>query len=83
MRDLDAEVDEEYTHEVDGILNDCVSACRDLGLSLDDIQKCMERKIKQLKKDEGIDAECPVESGAARIVEVDVGPRARASRTGA
>ena len=45
VRDLDAEVDEEYTHEVDGILNDCVSACRDLGLSLDDIQKCMERKI--------------------------------------
>ena len=83
VRDLDAEVDEEYTHEVDGILNDCVSACRDLGLSLDDMQKCMERKIKQLKKDEGIDAECPVESGAARIVEVDVGPRARASRTGA
>ena len=59
VRDLDAEVDEEYAHEVDGILDDCVSACRDLGLSLDDIQKCMERKIKQMKKERrGSDAAC-------------------------
>ena len=82
-RDLDAEVDEEYAHEVDGILDDCVMACRDLGLSLDDIQKCMERKIKQIKKDEGVDAGGTSGNGAARIVEVDVGARARAARTGA
>ena len=48
-------------------------ACRDLGLSLDDIQKCMERKIKQIKKDEGVDAGGTSGNGAARIVEVNVG----------
>lgn len=83
VRDLDAEVDEEYTNEVDGILGDCVAACRDLGLSLDDVQKCMTRKIKQLKKDEGLEPERETGAGAGRIVQVDVGGAARAARTGA
>ena len=85
VRDLDAEVDEEYTHEVDGILNDCVSACRDLGLSLDDIQKCMERKIKQIKR--GRRDRTPrlrrSRAAAARIVRGGRRARgARAARTG-
>ena len=61
VRDFDAEADEEYATEVDGILEDCVSACRELGLSLDDVQKYMERKIKRMKKAEGIG------SGAANV----------------
>ena len=28
VRDLDAEMDEEYTKDVDGIMSDCVAACR-------------------------------------------------------
>lgn len=94
VRDLDAEIDDEYTKEVDGVLNDCVAACRDLGLSLDDIHKCMTRKIKQLKhaagetpkNDFGAGAGAPVGAGVAgtgRIVEIDVGSPSRASQTGA
>ena len=83
VRDLAAELDEEYTNEVDGILGDCVAACRDLGLSLDDIQKCMTRKIKQIKVDEGVAPSEGLGEGRARIVSVDVGPGARKKQTGA
>ena len=54
VRDFDAEVGEEYVEEVFSILGDCINACRDLGLSLDDVQQCMARKIGQIKKAEGL-----------------------------
>lgn len=54
VRDFEAEVGGEYAQEVYGILEDAISACRELGLSLDDVQQCMTRKIDQIKKDEGI-----------------------------
>lgn len=77
VRDMDIEADEEYAAEVDGILSDCISACRDLGFSLDDVRMFMERKIKRMKKAEGLDA--GGSGGAtARIVEVDVGRTSRA-----
>lgn len=53
VRDLDADVSQEYTQEVDQMMDDLISGCRDLGLSLDDIQQRMSRKIKQLKREEG------------------------------
>ena len=83
VRDLDAEVDEGFAKEVDGIMEDCVSACRDLGLTLDDVQRCMALKVKQIKKREGLDADDAAEPGKGRIVTVDVGPKARSARTGA
>ena len=88
VRDFEAEMDGEYTKEIDGILGDCIAACRDLGLSLDDVQMCMTKKIKQLKMAEGgrsgggQAAEEP-RAKTARIVPVDVQPEARAARTGA
>ena len=65
VRDFDVEVEEEYTREVDALLTECISACRDLGLSLDDVQKCMMVKIKRMKISEGIantdeSSSCPV-----------------------
>ena len=33
-------------------LDDFISGCRDLGLSLDDIQQRVSRRVKQLKKSE-------------------------------
>ena len=83
VRDLDSEMDEEYTKDVDGIMSDCVAACRDLGLSLDDVQKCMIKKIKQIKKDEGLEPPRARAEGTGRIVPVDVGTTARKARTGA
>lgn len=81
VRDLDTEVDEEYTNEIDGVMDDCVTACRELGLSLDDVQKCMAKKIKQIKIDEGMEPQ--VVAGAGRIVPVDVRGGSRKERTGA
>ena len=83
VRDLDAEVDEGFAKEVDGIMEDCVAACRDLGMSLDDVQRCMARKVKQVKVREGLDAGEAAEAGKGRIVTVDVGAKARSARTGA
>lgn len=79
VRDLDAEMDEEYTTEIERLMDDCVTACRDLGLPLDDIEKCMSKKIMQIKKAEGLldDAE----SQTGRIVTIDVGMK-RAKREG-
>ena len=82
VRGLDADVGEEHAQEIDAILGDCVASCRDLGLTLDDVQKCMARKIKQMKRSEGADAAAAPGGGAARIVEVDMGARTRAARTG-
>lgn len=85
VRDLDADMDDEYAKNVDGIMADCVSACRELGLTLDDVQKCMTKKIQQLKKAEGLDSPASAvrTEGTARIVSVDVGAASRKTRTGA
>ena len=64
-------------------MSDCVAACRDLGLSLDDVQKCMIKKIKQIKKDEGLEVPLERGDGTARIVPVDVGVAARKKQAGA
>lgn len=66
VRDLDVEAEEEYTREVDALLTECIGACRDLGLSLDDIQKCMMLKVKRMKIAEGI-AESGDDSSACSV----------------
>lgn len=82
VRDLDAEMDEEYTAEIGRIMDDCVLACRDLGLPLDDIEKCMAKKIKQIKVAEGLVDEGETSSvGSGRIVAIDIGAK-RAMREG-
>lgn len=69
VRGLVAEVDEEFSAEVDAVVGDCVAACRELGLSLDDVRKCVDAKVRQIKRDEGI-AEGEPEGG--RIVAVRI-----------
>ena len=84
VRDVAAEDGAEHAQEVEGILNDCISACRDLGLSLEDIQQHMARRILQLQKAEagGKPGGADGESGA-RFVRVDVSRADAAERTGA
>ena len=82
VRDLDAEMDTDYAQEVDVIMGDCVAACRDLGMSLDDVQKCLELKIRQIKKAEGKDAE-KNDDGTGRILTIEVGAKARRTQAGA
>lgn len=66
VRDLDMEAEEEYSREVNALLTDCIEACRDLGLSLDDVQKCMMLKVKRIKIAEGI-AESSDDTSASSI----------------
>ena len=74
VRDLAVEVDEEYSREVDTILGDCVSACRDLGLTLDDVSRAMDAKIQQIKVDEGL-VPPEVQRTGGRVISIEVGSK--------
>lgn len=52
VRNVDEELGKEHTQQVDRMLDDFISSCRDMGLSLDDIQQRVNRRVKQMKKDE-------------------------------
>ncbi len=83
VRDVAAEDGAEHVQEVEGILNDCISACRDLGLSLEDIQQHMTRRILQLQKAEATGEGGASGQGSARIVRVDVQQSGADAQTGA
>ena len=80
VRDVVAEEGAEHAQEVEGILDDCISACRDLGLSLEDIQQHMTRRILQLQKAQAGGESC---GEGARIVRVDVHQGVANAQTGA
>lgn len=58
--------------EGDALIGDCIASCRELGMSLDDIEKAVNRKIKRLKYDEA------KERGevSARIIDFDASDEA-------
>lgn len=74
VRGLDAELDEEFSAVIDTIMGDCVATCRELGLTLDDVRSCMDAKVRQLKREEGLDGSEPA---AGRIVAVRIGGEAK------
>jgi GntR family transcriptional regulator len=51
VRDFDAVEEGENSQAVDALLDDCIQACRELGLSLNDIEKSLNKKLRKLKKD--------------------------------
>ncbi len=54
VNDLDAEESEEQNKIMDSLLDDCITACRDLGLSLKDIEKSMIKKIRKMEKEKSV-----------------------------
>lgn len=70
VRDVAAEDGMEHAAEVERVIDDCISACRDLGLSLEDIQQHMTRRILQLQKGQAAEGQ----TGQPRIVRIDVRP---------
>lgn len=80
VKEIAADADRDCSSEVDQVLGDCILACRDLGLSLDDIQQAMARKVKRMKYAEGETSE--VRQGA-RIVDFDASRASRSAGTGA
>ena len=69
--DLNAEADSEYAQELNEVMDDCIVACRNMGLSLDDVQAGITRRIQRMKMTE-LGAGNKNQRGAARIVEVDI-----------
>lgn len=74
VRDLDREVGSEHAQEIDDLIDDLIDACLDLGLSYDDIQARMARRLKRRKRAAGMP---DPEEDAGRIVEFM--PRAASS----
>lgn len=52
VRGLDAEVDEAISEDLDIVLGDCIAACREMGLSIDDVCTCMIAKARRMKQEE-------------------------------
>ena len=77
VRDVSVDVSEEYSQAIGILLDDCVSGCRQLGLSLDDIAKCMDAKIRQTKVAEGLETD---ELPRGKVITIEVGPSAFAAR---
>lgn len=75
--DLDLDADEDIAKEADAIIDDCLNACRCLGLSYDDVQSRMTRRIAKLKREGGSDG------NSGRIVQVDMTRAKKSARTGA
>lgn len=82
VRDLSVEVDEELSQQVDGILGDCVAACRELGLTLDDVRTCMDAKVIQIKREEGLEEDSASDKHS-RIVTIELGGKALRKQAGA
>lgn len=71
VRNLEQEVDREFSSEVDTILSECLASCRDLGLSLDDVRACMDAKIAQVKRTEELEND--VSQAHGRIITIEIG----------
>ena len=52
MRDVAAELGDDQAARVRGVLDDCIGACREMGMGLDDIERAMAQRIKRHKYDE-------------------------------
>ena len=81
VRDVVLDEGDDCASEIDGILEDCISACRELGLSLDEVQRNMARKIQQIKVSEGRSEGQTGEKG--RIVSIGIVNEARSKNAGA
>lgn len=66
VRDLDRDLGTEHAAQVDALLDECIATCHELGLSYDDIQACVARKIKRCKRDAGLIDDDPA---ADRVVD--------------
>lgn len=68
VRDVAAELGEEQADQVAGILDDCIAACRELGMDYDDIDRAMTRRLKRLKYEE---SQAASGGAGARIVDFE------------
>lgn len=85
VRNVENEEWSERAGEVDGVIDDCIQACLDMGLSLDDIVAYISRRVRKMK----LDAGAPARQGAGKVIRLDMGADAAdaqaapAAKTGA
>lgn len=70
VRNIEDEVWSEHASEVDGVIDDCIQACLDMGLSPDDVVALVSRKVSKLKR---AGAAAPVDKAASRVIKLDMG----------
>lgn len=80
VRDVENEEWSERAGEVDGVIDDFIKACLDMGLSLDDVVAYVSRRVRRMK----LKAEAPARKGAGNIIQLDMGAQSSPSaKTGA
>lgn len=52
VTDIAQKMGADEVDRVTAILNDCIEACREMGMSLDEVDQAMSRRIRELKLDE-------------------------------
>lgn len=70
VRNIEDEVWSEHASEVDGVIDDCIQACLDMGLSPDDVVALVSRKVSKLKR---AGATASVDKAASRVIKLDMG----------
>lgn len=68
VRDVAADLGEDQAGRVRGVLDDCIVACREMGMGLDEIDQAMSRRIKRIKYDE---AQAAGTAPGGRILDFD------------
>ena len=55
VNDFDSDVSQEHAQAVEQVLEECIAACMDLGLSLHDISAAMRQQIRKTEKSQMAD----------------------------
>lgn len=56
VNDLDSDEEQEQARAVEQVIDDCIMACVDMGLSLRDIEKYMRKQIRKKEKERAVSA---------------------------
>ena len=57
VNDLDSDEGRDQARAVEQVIDECIAACGDMGLSLQDIEKCMRKQIRKKEKERAALAE--------------------------
>lgn len=62
VNDFDSDMSQEHAQAVEQVLDECIAACMDLGLSLQDVAAAMRKQIRKTEKSQVSDKTLPTRS---------------------
>ena len=62
VNDFDSDMSQEHAQAVEQVLDECIAACMDLGLSLQDVAAAMRKQIRKTEKSQVSDKTPPTRS---------------------